>query len=73
MQEAILKLAPPYDQDEVDLIIKGFERKLGRPVQFRVVEDANLIGGFSAQIDGKIYDYSFAAQLSELHRQLSES
>ena len=73
MQEAILKLAPPYDQAEVDLIALAFERKLGKQVRFRVVEDADLIGGFSAQIDGKIYDYSFAAQLSELHRQLSES
>lgn len=72
MQEAILKLAPPYDQEELDLIIQGFEQKLGKPVQFHVVEDPSLIGGFSAQIDGKVYDFSFATQLRELHHQLLE-
>ncbi len=72
MQEAILKLAPPYDQQELDMITKGFEQKLGKPVQFQVIEDPSLIGGFSAQIDGKIYDFSFATQLNELHHQLTE-
>ncbi|MGI6498455.1 MAG: F0F1 ATP synthase subunit delta [Oscillospiraceae bacterium] len=72
MREAILKLAPPYDQEELDLIVRGFEKRLGKTVDFQVVEDPSLIGGFLAQVDGKIYDYSFSTQLRELHHQLLE-
>lgn len=71
MQEAILKIAPPYDEQEVDSICRGFEHLLGKKVPFQIVEDPSLLGGFFAFVDGRAYDYSFATQLDDLRRSLT--
>ncbi|MDD4715410.1 MAG: F0F1 ATP synthase subunit delta [Oscillospiraceae bacterium] len=72
MQEAILKIAPPYDEQEVASISQCFEKLLGKKVQFKIIEEPSLLGGFFAFVDGRVYDYSFSTQLSELHRSLSD-
>lgn len=72
MQEAILKIAPPYDEKQVDSICQGFEKLLEKKVQFQIVEDSSLLGGFFAFVDGRVYDYSFSTQLDELRRSLSD-
>jgi hypothetical protein len=55
MQNNVLKIAPPYDAADVEAIRRGFSRMLGKEVVFaRVEEDAGLIGGFSAFVDGNV-------------------
>lgn len=70
--QAILRVAPPYDQAEIDLIRQGFEAQLGKTIEFYVMEDPSLIGGFFAQIDGTVYDFSYSTQLGNMYRQILE-
>ena len=73
MQEMILKIAPPYDEAEVQRIWKEFEKLAGYPVEMTVQEDASLIGGFAVYLDGKVYDASIRTKLASLRRELVES
>ncbi len=73
MQNNVLKIAPPFDETDVETIRRGFSRMLGKEIVFaRVEEDAGLIGGFSAFVDGNVYDAGIFTQLNELRRSLSE-
>lgn len=67
----ILKIAPPYSQEEIDMISEGFEKLLGHPVSLKIEDDKELIGGFCAFADGKIYDMSIRARLMDMRRKLS--
>ena len=71
MLTGTLRIAPPYDEAELQSIQEGFETLLGTAIPFRVVEDPSLIGGFSAFIDGKVYDGSLSAQLGGMRRHLA--
>ena len=71
MQESILKIAPPYTTREIESIEQRFQKLLGEPIRFTVIEDTSLIGGFSAFIGGKVYDASILAQLSALRSNLN--
>ena len=70
MQEVLLKIAPPYDAAEVERIRQGFEKLLGQPVTLRVEEDRALIGGFTAYVEGKVYDASMRAKLTAFRQSL---
>ena len=63
MKRGTLRIAPPYDDELVDMITKGFADILGDDVEFDVVEDKSLIGGFLAVIDGTMYDAGLKEQL----------
>ncbi len=73
MQNNVLKIAPPYDPSDVEAIRRGFSQMLGKEITFsRVEEDAGLIGGFTALVDGNLYDAGITTHLDELRRNLSE-
>lgn len=71
MQDMLLKIAPPYNEEEIKMIRLGFEKLLGHPVTFRIEEDKSLIGGFCAYAEGKVYDASIKTRLMEMRQKLS--
>lgn len=73
MKRGTLKIAPPYDDELVNIISEGFRDLLGQPVEFDVVEDENLIGGFLVIVDGVIYDAGLKQQLERTRGKLKES
>jgi F0F1-type ATP synthase delta subunit len=72
MDRPILLIASPYDEATLNAIRDGFSRQYGHELDFEVVEDKKIIGGFIAIIDGKVHDASFSSRLYEISRLLSE-
>jgi F0F1-type ATP synthase delta subunit len=72
MDSPVLLIAAPYDEATVKAIQDGFSKQYGKELDFEVVEDNKIIGGFIAIIDGKVHDASFSSRLYEISRQLSE-
>lgn len=68
MREAVVKIAPPYDDALIAKINAGASRLVGRNVRLRVKEDESLLGGFVLYLDGKIYDVSCKAQLEQMRK-----
>lgn len=72
MDKPVLLISSPYDEGIIKSIRDGFTKKLGKAPDFEVVENDNILGGFIAIIDGKVYDASYSSRLYEISRQLSE-
>jgi F0F1-type ATP synthase delta subunit len=72
MRNAELRIAGPYEDSDIERICRGFEAKLGKKLDFKVIWDAALIGGFLAYIDGKAYDMSVRARLRAVRQDLAE-
>lgn len=72
MDKPVLLIASPYDEATIHAIQDGFTKQLGKELDFEVVEDNKIIGGFIAIIDGKVYDASYSSRLYEISRQLSK-
>ena len=70
MDRPVLLLAAPYDEATVKAIRDGFSKQYGRELDFEVIEDNKIIGGFIAIIDGKVYDASYSSRLFEIGRQM---
>jgi len=70
MERPILIVPSSKDEALLETIRGGFEKKFDTKIDFEVIEDAKITGGFIAIIDGKVYDASFSSQLDELSRQL---
>ena len=66
MTKAVLKIAGPFDKNDIGRITKGFEELLHKEIDFEIVEDSSLLGGFTAYVDGKVYDASVAQQLRNI-------
>ena len=66
-----LKLAQPLEAEEIEMIVHRLEAQLGCWLELTTEVDATLLGGYCARIDGKMYDYSYAAQLNAVKRQIS--
>lgn len=64
-------IASPYDEATIKAIRDGFSKKYGEELDFEIIEDNKILGGFIAIIDGKVYDASFSSRLHEISRQLS--
>ena len=73
MEKPILIVTPNREEGLVDKIRAGFEQKLGVTLDFDVIEDEKIAGGFIAIIDSKVYDASFSSQLNELGRIMGEN
>lgn len=67
-----LYISGPYDYVMVDKITAGFEKLLGQQVEFVVKQDKQLIGGFRAMIDGRLYDASIATKIDHMLRHLKD-
>ncbi|MEZ4358117.1 MAG: F0F1 ATP synthase subunit delta [Eubacteriales bacterium] len=72
MKKAILRVATSLNEQMIKSICEGFEGLLGGPIEFDIIKDETLIGGFIAFIGGKVYDASMSTQLSDMRRSLSD-
>ena len=72
MERPILIIAPDQEESLIESIRSGFERKLNKTLDFEIIEDEKITGGFTAVIDGKVYDASFSSRLNELGRLMAE-
>lgn len=73
MSNAILKIAGPFRPADLERIQAGFCRLLKQDVRFDVVEAPELIGGFAAYIDGRVYDASILLQIDSLKNTFSNN
>jgi len=73
MDKPILIVASKNDNNMLASIRSGFERRLGVELDFDVIEDEKITGGFIAIIDGKVYDASFSSRLNEFGRLMAAS
>ena len=71
MDNPVLLIAAPYDEATIKAIRDGFSKQFGKELDFEIVEDNKIIGGFIAIIDGKVYDASYSSRLHEISRQLT--
>ena len=60
MNKPILRVAPPYDESEIRSITQGFEALFGKKLDFEVVPDESLLGGFVARIGNRVFDASLS-------------
>ena len=72
LNDNVLKLAGEFTEQDIERIRSGFSRMLGRDIKFKVVRDDSLIGGFSAFINGKIYDASILARIDDMQRRFTD-
>lgn len=72
MDKPILIIATKQDESLLTSVREGFEQRLGIELEFEVIEDEKIAGGFIAIIDGKVYDASFSSQLNELGKSLTK-
>ncbi|NLA86457.1 MAG: F0F1 ATP synthase subunit delta [Clostridiales bacterium] len=70
MKKPVLMIAPAFDDKAVRHVCDEFNALVGEPLDFDVIKDEKLIGGFIAMIDGKVYDTSFSSRLDEICRQM---
>lgn len=71
MKNPVITVAPSFDDKAVRLVCDEFNALMGKPLDFDVIKDEKLIGGFIAMIDGKVYDASFSSRLNEICRQMT--
>ena len=70
---AVLEIAPPYDDNLIRSIEQGFTARLGFEVRFDIVEAPLLLSGFIAYVDGTVYDSSGKTLLSDMKKHLLDS
>lgn len=73
MSCAILKVAGSFAPTDIERIRMEFCRLLQHDVQFEVIQAPELIGGFAAYIDGRVYDASILLQLGSLKKDFAEN
>ena len=71
VRKGILKTAKPCKADEVKTMTAQLENLLGCHLELETAVDPQLIGGFAAYVDCKVYDFSYAAQLSAIRQKLA--
>lgn len=65
-----LKTATACDGETVTAMTAMLENLLGVHLNLTTQEDAALLGGFAAYIDGQVYDFSYSAQLATMKQTL---
>lgn len=68
MSRAILQVAPGTSEETVAKICASFHDLLKQEVVFTVKEKPELIGGFIAEVDGKVYDNSLSGKMQALKK-----
>ena len=72
MKNPVLMVAPSFDEATIDFVCNNFSELYGRKLEFDIVKDKKLIGGFIAMIEGTVYDTSYSSRLNEICRRMSE-
>ena len=70
MKTVVITVASNMSDKTYERICKGFAEKLGE-ISFQKVTDDKIIGGFIAEIDGKIFDMSIVSQIAKMQKQIS--
>ena len=73
VEKDLLYLPDVKDAETVEFIRSSFERKLGRPVSFKLIEKPDLLGGFVAKIDGVTYDNSVSSRLARMKNHMLDN
>lgn len=71
MEHPVLLIAPPYNEETINMIREGFSKEYGQDLNFEIVPNDKLIGGFIAIINGRIYDSSFSTRLNEASKNVT--
>ncbi len=72
MKQGIIRTASPLSDAELTALKQRFAAQFGEGVEFRFELDPSLIGGFTVQVDGKLYDMSMKAKLQALVMEQSQ-
>lgn len=68
--KALLKIAGAFSEEDIARVCTGFEQRLGCAIDFDIERDEQLIGGFTAYIDGQLYDGSLSGRMAALQDKL---
>lgn len=68
---ADLELAQPVDKVILDRLKSKFERKIGKQIEMKVVENPSLLGGFIFSFEDEQYDASVRGKLEALRKKLT--
>lgn len=69
----ILWTSEEFSQSQIDEISNHFRKLLHREVEFEIIIEPKLIGGFIAQVDGKMYDASLYNRLNAIAKDERDS
>ena len=69
-----ITITVPENTDEAyfESICDGFKKKYGEDTVFLKETNNELIGGFKAEADGRVYDTSVSAKLTAIKRLLTK-
>ncbi len=70
---AVVRTAVDLAPGDLARIVKTFEAKTGKTVLAETVVDADLLGGVTVDIEGKVYDGSLKTQLENLAAKIAGS
>ena len=65
--------AHPLTPAQQEALTSRFARKLGKQIRLILEVDPALLGGFRAQADDIVYDYSVSGQLEQLHHNMASA
>ena len=71
-RQSVLYVPKNMGDEAINYIVNSFNELMGTRVDFRIVRKSSIIGGFSAEIEGEIFDMSMGSRLSELKKIFSE-
>lgn len=67
---AIIWIPKSMDESCIERLKQGFDKKLNKELDYEIIIDNDLIGGFIAHINGKVYDSSFSTRLNDMRTHL---
>jgi len=70
IKEGLVYSASPLSEEQLELLTKTFEEKLGCEVSLSARSEPSLLGGIKVSIDGRVYDGTLANKLEALRLHL---
>lgn len=70
---AKLMSATSLSQEKINEIGAKLAEKLDKTIEFEIMIDPALIGGFRVEVDGYVFDASIKARLSQMKKQLLQA
>lgn len=72
MRKAVITVADNMSENTYNLLRDGVTEKFGNDIVFEKVIDNSVIGGFSLNIGGIVYDNTLSTQLKRLKKHITE-
>lgn len=70
MKRVIVTVAENTSAEVYDRICRGFSECRGEELCFEKKVNPELLGGFTAEIDGEIFDMSISSRLREMRKKI---